>query len=309
VPISFWGHHYVAENSAMGLAQETLRRARRFDWDYLKPQSRAQAFAEMWGLTYAPSHVADQKFTTTRVPLEGAADLARLQPADPIRGALGEQIHALRQIRAGAGPDVPIIWTVFSPLMVARYLLPGDAAQVLEIARSDPRALAGGLEAIAETLVGYVSACLRNGADGVFYATNLATRDQLTPEECDRFQRPYDLAVLGAAAGAPFNVMHVCGDYALFDAFADYPVGAFSWALGSTNPSLAEGQRRTGKAVMGGLPRDVHALTAAEVAERVHAAVDEMNGHWLLLAPSCSIDIATPEDLLEAAGTAVRHVA
>jgi hypothetical protein len=52
--------------------------------------------------------------------------------------------------------------------MIARNLLPGDAAQVLEIAQT------AGLDAIAETLVGYVRACLQNGADGIFYATNMA---------------------------------------------------------------------------------------------------------------------------------------
>ena len=304
VPISFWGHHYVAENSAGGLARETLRQARLFEWDYLKPQSRAQAFAEMWGLTYTPSSEADRKYLTTCVPLRDAEDLRRLQPADPTRGALGEQIQALRQIRASVGPALPIIWTVFSPLMVTRYLLPGDGAQVLEIARSDAPALAAGLEAITETLVGYVRACLHNGADGVFYATNLATREQLTAQECTRFQRPYDLAVLAAAEGAPFNVMHVCGDDARLDAFADYPVAAFSWAVGAANPSLLDGHRRTGKASMGGLPRDLGGLSPGEVAEHVRAAVGEMSGRWLLLAPGCSIDIATPEALLLAARAA-----
>lgn len=48
-------HNFASENSARGLAAETLRLARTFDWDYLKPQSRAQCFAEMWGLTYRPS--------------------------------------------------------------------------------------------------------------------------------------------------------------------------------------------------------------------------------------------------------------
>ena len=304
VPISFWGHHYVAENSADGLAQETLRQARAFDWDYLKPQSRAQSFAEMWGLTYTPSHAADQKYATTRVPLSGAADLSRLEPAEPTTGALGEQLEALRQIRAGVGGEVPIIWTVFSPLMVARYLLQGNGAQLLEIARSDPRALTVGLQAIAETLAGYVRECLRNGADGVFYATNLATRGQLTPEECQRFQRPYDLAVLAAAEGAPFNVMHVCGEEALFDAFADYPVAAFSWAAGGANPSLLDGHRRTGKASLGGLPKDLGGMTAAAIADQVRAAIAEMNARWLLLGPGCSIDIRTPEDLLLAARAA-----
>jgi uroporphyrinogen decarboxylase len=306
VPISCWGHHYVAENSADGLAQETLRQLARFDWDYLKPQSRAQAFAEMWGLTYTPGRLPQQKYTTTHVPLAGADDLARLRPADPTMGALGEQLQALRQLRAAVGASVPIIWTVFSPLMITRYLLPGEAAQVLEIARGEPTALARGLEAITETLVGYVRAVLASGADGIFYATNLATRGLLSVDECVGFQRPFDLRVLAEAAGAPFNVMHVCGQDALFDAFTDYPVAAFSWALGPGNPGLAEGHRRTGKAVMGGLPAALADCTAADVAERVRAARGAMAGRWLLLAPGCSIDIATPEAVLLAAREAAR---
>src|ERR687888_2361579 len=81
VPLSFWLHNFVTENSAPGLAEETLRLARTFDWDYLKPQSRAQGFAEMWGLTYTPSSQPDQRFTVTHYPAEGAQDLARLAPA------------------------------------------------------------------------------------------------------------------------------------------------------------------------------------------------------------------------------------
>jgi len=54
-PLAFWLHNFATENSARGLADETLRLYRAFDWDFLKPQSRAQCFAEMWGLTYAPS--------------------------------------------------------------------------------------------------------------------------------------------------------------------------------------------------------------------------------------------------------------
>jgi uroporphyrinogen decarboxylase len=306
VPISFWGHQYVAENSAEGLAEETLRRARLFDWDYLKPQSRAQSFAEMWGLTYAPSQVPTQKYTTTRIPLAGAEDLSRLNPADPSSGALAEQIQALRLIREGVGPDVPIIWTVFSPLMIARYLLPGDAAQLIEIARSEPAALEAGLQAITETLIGYVKDCAHNGADGIFYATNLATRDRLTSEECARFQRPFDMRILAIAGNLPFNVMHVCGQDALFDAFSDYPVAAFSWAAGSTNPTLSDGHRRTSNASMGGIPNVLKGLDAPSVAQRVGAAIDEMGGRWLVLAPDCSIDQATPEELLEAATLAAR---
>ncbi|HEX4995054.1 MAG TPA: hypothetical protein VFX87_08805, partial [Methylomirabilota bacterium] len=55
VPLAFWLHNFATENSAKGLADETLRLAHTFDWDFLKPQSRAQCFAEAWGLEYRAS--------------------------------------------------------------------------------------------------------------------------------------------------------------------------------------------------------------------------------------------------------------
>jgi uroporphyrinogen decarboxylase len=308
VPLSFWLHNFATENSAAELAAETARLADTFGWDFLKPQSRAQCFAEMWGLTYAPSRERATPYTVTREPLVSADDVGALRPVDPRRGALGEQLEALKTIRARVGPDVPIIWTVFSPLMVLPFLVRGGKPQALAMLRSDPAAVERGLGAIAETLEGYARACLAAGADGLFYATNVATRALMTAAECRRFQRPFDLAVLAAVAGAPFNLLHVCGEDILFDEFVDYPVTAFSWALLPGNPSLKEGRRRTGRAVVGGLPAKPHiaSMTAEALVERAKAAIDETAGRWLLLGPGCSINPDTPEPLLHAVGEAVR---
>src|SRR5437870_8493719 len=103
VPLSFWLHNFVTENSAAGLAAETLRLVRTFDWDFLKPQSRAQCFAEMWGLRYRPSTERATPYTVEGVPLATAEDLRRLEPADARTGALGEQLQALRAIRKAVG--------------------------------------------------------------------------------------------------------------------------------------------------------------------------------------------------------------
>jgi uroporphyrinogen decarboxylase len=306
VPLSFWLHHFVAENALDTFVAESLRLARAFAWDYLKPQSRAQCFAEAWGLRYRPSGERATPYSRTHAPCASAADLRRLQPADPTAGALGEQLEALRRIRAGVG-DTPIIWTVFSPLMVAPYLLEGGLEQTLALAREEPAALEAGLAAVAHTLAGYARQARAAGADGLFYATNVARRDLLSAPECRRLQRPYDVLVLKAVADAPFNVLHVCGRGVLFDEFADYPVQAFSWAQGDDNPTLAEGRRRTGRAVMGGLPAKplIATLTAADVAGRARAAVRALEGRGLLLGPDCSINPDTPEALLHAARAAI----
>jgi uroporphyrinogen decarboxylase len=307
VPLAFWLHNFASENSAKGLADETLRLLHRFDWDFLKPQSRAQCFAEMWGLTYVPSDGRARPYTVIHTPVTDAASLGALRPVDPRTGALGEQLEALRLIRAAAGPDVPIIWTVFSPLMVLPMLVRGGRDQALALARSAPRETEAALRAMTETLAQYARACMEAGADGLFYATNMATRNLISAQECRRWQRPWDLRVLEAAA-APFNLLHVCGSNIHFDEFADYPVTAFSWATVPGNPGLDAVHARTGRAVVGGLPAkpEIATMTADALVARARLAIEEMSGRWLLLGPDCSINPDTPEPLLAAVGKAVR---
>ena len=114
--------------------------------------------------------------------------------------------------------------------------------------------------------------------------------------------------MLDAVAQAPFNLLHVCGPAVHFDEFADYPVTALSWALGAGNPSLAEVHRRTGRAVVGGLPAkpEIASMSETDIAARAKRAVDEMHGRALLLGPDCSINPDTPEALLHAAAAVVR---
>src|SRR6266850_6099972 len=207
VPVSLWLHNFATENSAETLAAETVRLASRFDWDFLKPQSRAQCFAEMWGLRYAASNERATPYTVTHAPLATATDLRRLEPADERSGALGEQLRALEMIRKAVGPDTPIIWTVFSPLMVLPFLMKGGRAQAVALMRSDPTAVDHALAAMVVTLAAYARAAVEAGADGLFYATNMATRELSTVDECRRFQRACDLGILHAVDSAPFNLL------------------------------------------------------------------------------------------------------
>jgi uroporphyrinogen decarboxylase len=308
VPVSLWLHNFATENSAETLAAESVRLAHRFEWDFLKPQSRAQCFAQMWGLRYTPSRERATPYTVTDAPLASAADLKRLEPADARSGALGEQLRALEMTRKAVGPDTPIIWTVFSPLMVLPFLLAGGRAQAVSLMRSDPTAVDHALDAMAVTLAAYARAAVESGADGLFYATNMATRELSTVGECRRFQRPYDLRILHEVNRAPFNLLHVCGAGVLFDEFVDYPATAFSWATVASNPSLTEVHRRTGRAVVGGLPAkpEIASLPPKEIEARGRRAIAEMSGRYLLLGPDCSINPDTPDDVMDAATAATR---
>ena len=190
--------------------------------------------------------------------------------------------------------------------MILPMLLPGGRDQAWALLRAEPAAVEHAFDAMTETLATYARECLAAGADGLFYATNMATRDLTTPGSCGRFHRPFDLRILAAVASAPFNLLHVCGTGVLFEEFADYPATAFSWARVRGNPTLAEVHRRTGRAVVGGLPAKpgIASMTAESLAERAQAAIAKMEGRFLLLGPDCSINPDTPEVLMHAVGVA-----
>ena len=304
VPVSFWLHNFSSEHSAQALADETMRLYRTFDWDFLKPQSRETCFAEMWGLQIESSTQQTIKFTVNHHPLREARELGTLRPADASQGALAEQLQALLSIRAAVGADVPVVATIFAPLMVAPSLLPGGRDEVLRLMREDPAALDSGLAAIAVTLADYARNCVAAGIDGIFYATTLATQKLMSEAECRRFQRPHDLSILKAAESAPFNIMHVCGDHTHFDEFIDYPVSVFSWATTPGNPGLAEARDRTGRAVLGGLPGkpQIGGMQPDALVERARSSIAETGGHMHLLGPDCSINPGTPDSLMRAVG-------
>lgn len=308
VPVSFWLHNFASEHSAQALTDATVRLYRNYDWDFLKPQSRASCFGEMWGTTIVPSTEQTVMSTVREYALKDARALGSLEPADAAQGALAEQLDAYLAIRAQIGPEVPIVATIFAPLMVAPFMLAGGREAVLKLMREDPAALERGLAAIGQTLAQHTRRCIAAGIDGIFYATTLATRGLMSVAECRRFQRPFDLPIIEAASGAPVNIMHVCGDNTLFDEFIDYPVSVFSWATTPGNPSLTEVRDRTGRAVLGGLPGkpQIGAMKAEALVERARQSIAATGGRHHLLGPDCSINPGTPEVLMRAVGTAIK---
>jgi uroporphyrinogen decarboxylase len=311
VPISFWGHDYLREWSAEGLASAMLDNYQRYDWDYMKVNPRASYHVEDWGAELRPSGDPNNGPIWIRPAITTAADWRTLRPLEPDRGVLGEQLEALRLIRDGLAGEAYFIQTIFSPLSIAKYLVGNDSAPVKAAMSDDADGLRAALDIITETFITYSLASLEVGASGIFFATTgWATKDTLGEDEYRRWGRDYDLRVLDAVKDrAPFNVLHNCGAGIYFDLLADYPVHAISWAATLPgNPSLADGLARTGKAVMGGISEKT-ALpdgTPEEVASEVRQALAETKGMRLLLAPGCSIPPRTPPTNLAAAAQAAR---
>jgi uroporphyrinogen decarboxylase len=310
-PVSFWGHDFLREWSAEGLAAAMLESVRSFDYDYLKVNPRATYYAEAWGCRYRPANDPSRQPEVEHWVLQQALDLETIRPVDGSSGPFGEQLESLRLIADGLRGQVPFVQTVFSPLSVVGRLANGDRELVRRWMAETPAALHAALSAVTETLSSYGRACLDAGADGIFFpTTEWGTYDACTAEEYQTFGRPYDLQVLEAVKGAPMNILHVCRPHNMLDLLLDYPVAAVNWAVHAPgNASLSEALVKSGKAVMGGVDERRTLLHGSpeEVRAQVREALRQTDGRRFLLAPGCSISPQTPPQNLRAAVQAVRE--
>jgi len=307
-PVSFWGHVYHRESSARELVDATVEGHREFGWDWIKLNPRKHYHVEPWGVSYRYSGRPGEKPVLESWPVHGPRDWAAIGPQPHDQGALGEQIEAVSLLRR-ALPDVPVVATVFTPLAVLAELTqePGDLREHM---RSHPREVEAALQSVTATFELLVPALLAAGADGIYLATtDWASCDLMSPEDYARWARPGDLKLLAAAAGAPFNVLHVCKGRNLLLDLADYPVSAFSWdATDPTNPTLADGLARLPGAVMGGISHEdaLRAPDPERALAEFHRGMESTGGRRWLVAPGCSIPPETPPSTLHALAAAVR---
>lgn len=306
VPVSAWWHEWDREWSAADVAAATLEAYRKYGWDYIKVNPRFTYYAEDWGTMYESFRDRAPVIRTRAV--ESSDDLLRLRAVSGTAGVFGEQIEALRLIEEGLKGEAPFIQTAFTPLAVM-LVMTGSPKFVRKLMQEYPDELEGALAEIELTMIEYCVGSLDAGASGIFLASvDWGTEDNISWEEYERFGRPYDLRMLAAVAGAPFNVFHVCRDRNHLPNLLDHPVAAFHWDVhGDGNLSLSEAMERTDKAVMGGVrQRTMLSGTASEVAAEVTGAIGETGRSRFLLGPGCSIDPETPDGNLRALAAAAR---
>jgi len=305
-PVAFWRHVPEVDHTARGLADAMLAFQRRWDIDLIKVMSSGVYCVEDWGCRVAYRGSPNGAKTCTQHAIRYVSDWAKLQPLDPGQGALGRELEALRLILEGRSDDVPVLHTVFAPLTIARKLA-GD--RLLSDLKDFPEAVMAALDVITETVIRYAAAVVQAGADGIFYASQDASRDVLDEGQHSRFSMPYSWRVLESLNGAAvFTVLHLHGRHIYFDRKSTLPVAAVNWHDRLTSPSLGNALRRFKGAVVGGLNETETLLKgpASAVAAQVADAIQQTGGTGVIIAPGCVLPLATPDAHLEAAVVAVK---
>jgi uroporphyrinogen decarboxylase len=315
VPVSAWRHFIPEERSPEQLAAISLKHFRAFDWDWLKLNPRATYYAEAWGNRYDFDDYQSVFPRLVEGPIRSPADLEKVAPVSATGGVFDEHLKLVRLVRAGIG-EAHFVQTVFSPLSVLGFLMahppqhdPDQLIQaqydMLRLAITEnPQGLHAALGVIADVLAAYAAAAVDAGASGIFFAiVKLARQGVLSEAEYAEFGRPYDLRVLQAVQGAPFNLLHICGPQVYFQSALDYPVQAINWAtLNQGNPSVGEAQRLTARALIGGVDElgTLQVGTPDQVLAEAQAAIRATGGRRFLLAPGCGTRMDVPDANLHA---------
>jgi uroporphyrinogen decarboxylase len=301
-PISFWRHFPEIDHDPDSLADTLIRFHERFDLDFIKVMPSGVYCVEDWGCRVHYTGAPNGAKTCREHAIKKTEDWARIGSLDPHRGALGRELKCLQALRARRKDSAPILQTLFSPLTIAAKL--SGPEFLLHTLRNNPESLLKGLEVITETMIQYAHTCFEAGAEGIFYATQMATKDRLSPSEHQKFAEPYDLRVLEAISQhSSFTLLHIHGEDIMFRELSRYPVQAINWHDRKTWPSLAEAKEIFSGAVVGGLEEwgVLRQGPAASIQEQVKDAISQTEGRRLILAPGCGLPIDIAESFLQSA--------
>jgi len=320
VPVALWRHFPNDDLRAEGLAARVVEFQRKFDFDFVKVTPASGYPAEMYGATFrAPSAGSARVREGTRervtFPVNALGDWDKVAPLDAKNPVFVRETTALKLIRQQIGNDTPILQTIFSPLYTAHNLA---GERMFADLRTHPDVLHRALQALTETTARFAVESLHAGADAIFFATQMATRQSFAEDEFRTFGERYDLQVLEAirAAKADLIFLHNHGIDIYFDLLAKWPVDVVNWHDRRTAPSLKQARAvlrsaaHTNKALAGGINEwdTLAAKSRNAIIAEVRDAIAQTGGRGFILAAGCVIPVDTPEEnvraVLDAVGTA-----
>ena len=307
-PASFWHHFGPTRITGQAALDAHLEHVETYDLDFLKVMN-------------------DHPFPRGDVGIvRSAADLKKIKPLPGDAGDFAGQLDLLRRLRKRLGDDILTCTTIFNSWAVLRKYVepPSDKHGPPKIMGEDERddamtgllkedrpAVKAALGVIGATCAAFARECIAAGADGVF----LSVRDDWVDRHAngcgtyDEMVRVTDLRILEAVAGAPFNLLHVCGRPRDFKRFTEYPVAVINWADRAAGPSIAYARDRTRPAIAGGVDNleTMPKGTPDDCAREVRDALRQAKGRPIMITPGCTYDPkAVPKENLEAIVAAVR---
>jgi uroporphyrinogen decarboxylase len=289
-PVALWRHFPVDDQSPEALAAAHLHYQRNYDFDLVKVTPASSFCLKDWGVE--DEWVGDTEGTRryTRRVISNPGDWEALQVLEPSAPHLADQLECVGLIRAGLGPDTPLLQTVFSPLAQAKNLAGNDL--LLEHLRHHPSAVMKGLKIIAESTRRFVEAARETGIDGIFYAVQHAQKQLLSFEEYKIFGLIFDRETIEPAQSLWCNMLHLHGQNVHFELASELPFQIVNWHDRETYPSLTEAEGMFKGVRCGGMRQETLVYRDRnEVQDEAADAIRQTGGIRFLLGTGCVVPV------------------
>jgi len=219
-------------------------------------------------------------------------------------------LYLLKRLVKEAKSEALVIQTMYSPYQVAKQAVPWEV--LVKHVKEDAESVCRGMENIALSLLHFVNAAARLGADGFYMCTQGGETNRIADIALfDRAVKSYDMLLCKEVSQlASYNIMHLCdyeGSYEQFELhFRDYPGNVVNVPLSADGKPLSP--RRAAeifkRPIMGGLDR--HGVLSTGSAEEVRKATLKVLGEApanFILGADCTV---SPQIPLENLKTAIR---
>ena len=299
MPYSFWSHMPGIDLDPESIAQETYDFYKKYDLDFVKTMNNGMYAVEDFGCIADFSEIASggvAKIVSS--PVNQPDDWTRLKVCSPNRGSNARELRHLSLVLEKLhGEEVPVIFTIFSPLTIANKLCGGKVMSYIN--EGYGQYVKSALDVITETTAQLSTEAIKLGADGIFYASQMSTYDKCTTKQYQEYGEPYDLQVLKAAKDGWMNTIHCHGNHIMFQILKDYPVPVFNWHVWETLPDLDETYALTGKCLMGGLNRaDITNRNFDAIQNQIYRCFQQLGGKHQILTPGCVIRYPLDDEIL-----------
>jgi len=287
-PFTVWYHFGTQHASPEQTAEVHLGFFEAYDFDFLKVMNDY-----------------DYPMPEGMETMATAADLKRLSVFNVAKTPMGNQLKALEIIAKKLKGKALFVDTLFTAWNTIRRNLVKE--ELPKLMADHPQELLDALKVINQNLIQYALASLDRGSAGIFFSVP-ASAEFITPEQYEKFMRPFDLEFLNAIKGkGEMHILHAHGEKLFWDRLLDYPVQAISWADLNGGPTISEARKKTSLTLVAGIDHvKFPNLSARMVREQVKSAVGQAGNTKFILAPGCSLPTYSYPPLIKAACAAVR---
>ena len=306
-PVALWRHFPQEDERPDTLAAATLAFQEKYDWDFIKFSPTGTYNIMDWGAETVWQSNTSGVRTVTRYAVQSYQEWPALNNLDVTAGFLGFQNQAVSLTAQAIKGQVPLLQTIFSPLTTAQKMA---GERVFTDLRKHSEALKQGLEIIADVTTRFALEAIRAGADGLFFATQLASYRLVDDREYQEFGEAYDLQVLqNLRPKAEILMLHIHGEDIIFDLANRLPVDIVNWHDRITAPDLEEARQRTPAALAGGVNewQTLQTSSPAEIQAEVRQAIQAAGGRKLVIAPGCVIPYETSEERIFSVRNSVEY--